>query len=261
MKPAALLSSLLLGLFAVAAGAAEPAAPRAAPSASGATQAAGGSAPAAASSAPAASGAAHAGAGAAEPVQPTKPDLAQGETVATKVCMACHSIDGSRGSPANPILQGQHPEYLVKQLVEFKGGQRKNPIMTGIASTLSVQDMKNVAAFYASKVAKPGFAKNKDLVQLGESVYRAGIADRSVPACAGCHSPSGAGIPAQYPRLAGQHADYVEAQLVAFRAGTRTNSAPMTGIAGKMNDREIKAVSDYIAGLRSGAAGAGGGSD
>jgi cytochrome c553 len=250
MKPAALLSSLLLGLLAVAAGAAEPAASGAAPSASGAAQAAG-----------AASGAAHAGAGAAEPVQPAKPDLAQGETIATKVCMACHSIDGSRGSPANPILQGQHPEYLVKQLVEFKGGQRKNPIMSGIASTLSVQDMKNVAAFYASKVAKPGFAKNKELVQLGENVYRAGIADRNIPACAGCHSPSGAGIPAQYPRLAGQHADYVEAQLVAFRAGTRANSAPMAGIAGKMNDREIKAVSDYIAGLRSGAAGAPGRSD
>ena len=84
--------------------------------------------------------------------------------------------------------------------------------------------MKNVAAFYASKTAKPGFAKNKDTVALGEKIYRGGIADRSVPACAGCHSPTGAGIPAQYPRLGGQHADYTEAQLVAFRGGARKNS-------------------------------------
>jgi cytochrome c553 len=252
MKPAALLSSLLLGLFAVAAGAAEPA---------GAAQSASGATPAASGAAPAASEAAPSKAAAAEPVQTTKPDLAQGEAIATKVCVACHAVDGSRGTPAYPILQGQHPEYLVKQLVEFKGGERKNPIMTGIASTLSVQDMKNVAAFYASKVAKPGFARTKELVQLGESVFRAGIADRNVPDCAGCHGPGGSGIPAQYPRLAGQHADYVEAQLVAFRGGTRTNSVPMTGVASKMNDREIKAVSDYIAGLRSGVAAAPGRSD
>jgi len=179
-----------------------------------------------------------------------KPDLARGEAIATGVCMACHTIDGSRGSPANPILQGQHPEYLVKQLTEFKAGQRNNPIMKGIASTLSADDMKNVAAFYATKQAKPGFAKNKDTVALGEKIWRGGIADREVPACSGCHGPDGAGIPVQYPRLAGQHADYAEAQLTAFRAGARTNSPPMVGIASKMNDREIKAVADYIAGLR-----------
>ena len=248
MKTAALLSSLLLGLFAVAAGAADPASGAAAAGSGAASTTA--AAPAASGAAQPADGAAPPAAGAAEPVAAVKPDLAKGEAIATNVCMACHAIDGSRGSPANPILQGQHPEYLVKQLVEFKGGQRKNPIMTGIASTLSVQDMKNVAAFYASKLAKPGFAKNKELVQLGERVYRAGLADRNVPACAGCHSPDGAGIPAQYPRLAGQHADYVEGQLVAFRGGARENSAPMVGIASKMNDREIKAVSDYIAGLR-----------
>ena len=179
-----------------------------------------------------------------------KPDLARGEAIATGVCMACHTIDGSRGTPANPIIQGQHPEYLVKQLTEFKAGQRNNPIMKGIASTLSADDMKNVAAFYATKQAKPGFAKNKDTVALGEKIWRGGIADREVPACSGCHSPDGAGIPVQYPRLAGQHADYAEAQLTAFRVGARANSAPMVGIASKMNDREIKAVADYIAGLR-----------
>ena len=178
-----------------------------------------------------------------------KPDLAKGQVSVTNVCGACHSADGSRGSPANPILQGQHPEYLVKQLTEFKAGKRANAIMQGMSATLSEDDMKNVAAFYASKEAKPGFAKNKDLVSLGEKIYRGGIADRSIPACAGCHSPSGAGMPAQYPRLAGQHADYTEAQLLAFRGGVRKNNLTMTGVAAKMNDKEIKAVSDYIAGL------------
>lgn len=194
----------------------------------------------AASSAPAFAAEAKAGA---------KPDLAKGQLTSTNVCGACHTADGSRGSPANPILQGQHPEYLVKQLTEFKAGKRANAVMQGMSATLSEADMKNVAAFYASKEAKPGFAKNKDLVSLGEKIYRGGIADRSIPACAGCHSPSGAGLPAQYPRLAGQHADYTEAQLIAFRGGVRKNSLPMTGVAAKMNDKEIKAVSDYIAGL------------
>lgn len=179
-----------------------------------------------------------------------KPDVAKGQAISTNVCGACHAADGSRGSPANPILQGQHPEYLVKQLTEFKEGKRDNPVMKGMASTLSDEDMRNVAAFYASKDAKPGFAKSKESVALGEKIYRGGIADRAIPACAGCHSPTGAGIPAQYPRLRGQHSDYTEAQLVAFRGGLRKNSAQMTGVAAKMNDKEIKAVADYIAGLR-----------
>ena len=179
-----------------------------------------------------------------------KPDLAKGGTVSSQVCAACHTADGSRGSPANPIIQGQHAEYLVKQLHEFKDGKRKSPVMQGMVAALSEEDMKNVAAFYASKTAKPGFAKNKELVALGEKIYRGGIADRSIPACAGCHSPTGAGMPAQYPRIGGQHSDYTEAQLVAFRTGARGNSAQMTGITAKMNDKEIKAVSDYIAGLR-----------
>ncbi|WIT12493.1 c-type cytochrome [Paucibacter sediminis] len=185
-----------------------------------------------------------------EPAAAAKPDLAKGQATSTQVCAACHTADGSRGSPANPILQGQHADYLAKQLDEFKSGKRNNPIMKGMAGTLSPEDMKNVAAFYASKQAKPGFAKDKALVALGEKIYRGGIADRQIPACAGCHSPNGAGIPAQYPRLAGQHSDYTEAQLNAFRSGLRTNSAQMTGIAAKMNDREIKAVADYVAGLR-----------
>jgi cytochrome c553 len=179
-----------------------------------------------------------------------KVDVAKGQAISTQVCAACHTNDGSRGSPANPILQGQHPEYLVKQLTEFKSGKRNNPVMKGFASTLSEEDMKNVAAFYAGKQAKPGFAKNKDLVALGENIYRGGIPEKQVPACAGCHSPNGAGIPAQFPRLSGQHADYVEAQMTAFRAGTRANGPMMMTIAAKMSDKEIKAVSDYVAGLR-----------
>ena len=188
---------------------------------------------------------------AAEEAKPAaKPDLAKGQATATNVCAACHTSDGSRGSPANPIIQGQHPEYLAKQLTEFKNGKRANPIMQGMAAALSEADMKNVAAFYAGKQAKPGFAKNKDLASLGEKLYRGGAGDRMIPACSGCHSPNGAGIPAQYPRLAGQHADYAEAQLVAFRSGARANNAVMNGVAAKLNDREIKALADYIAGLR-----------
>ena len=187
---------------------------------------------------------------AAETAALPPPDLAKGQALSTTVCAACHTNDGSRGIAANPILQGQHPDYLAKQLAEFKAGKRDNAIMRAMASALSEADMRNVAAFYAGKQAKPGFAKNKDLASLGEKLYRGGVADRSIPACAGCHGPSGAGIPAQYPRLAGQHADYVEAQLLAFRGGIRRNNAAMTGVAAKLNDREIKAVSDYVAGLR-----------
>jgi cytochrome c553 len=179
-----------------------------------------------------------------------KPDVAKGQATSTQVCAACHTSDGSRGSPANPILQGQHPEYLVKQLTDFKSDKRPSAVMKGFASTLSEQDMKNVAAFYATKAAKPGFAKNKDLAILGEKIYRGGLPDRQIASCSGCHGPAGSGIPSQYPRLAGQHTEYTVAQLRAFRDRSRPNSAQMTGIAALMTDREIAAVADYIAGLR-----------
>jgi len=178
-----------------------------------------------------------------------KPDLVKGEAGFTAVCAACHGADGNSGTPANPKLSQQHPEYLIKQLQEFKSGKRNNAIMKGFASTLSDEDMKNIAFWVSSKKAKPGFAKDKELVALGERIYRGGIADRQVPACAGCHSPNGAGLPVQYPRLSGQHADYTTAQLTTFRDGGRKNSLQMTQVAAKLNDREIKAVSDYIAGL------------
>ncbi len=187
---------------------------------------------------------------AAEPAKVAKPDLAKGEASYAAVCAACHGADGNSGSPANPKLAQQHPDYTVKQLQEFKSGKRANAIMSGMAATLSEDDMKNIAAYVGAKKAQTNFAKDKDLVVLGERIYRGGSADRQVPACSGCHAPNGAGIPSQYPRLAGQHADYTAAQLTAFRDGVRKNNAQMTGVSAKMNDREIKAVSDYIAGLR-----------
>lgn len=189
-------------------------------------------------------------ASAAEPPKAAKPDLAKGQAISTAVCAACHTADGSRGSPANPIIAGQHPEYLVKQLKEFKEGKRKSPVMTAFASALSEDDMRNVAAFYATKASKDGFAKNKATVSLGEKIYRGGISERQIPACAGCHNPTGAGNPVQYPRLRGQHADYTTAQLLAFREGGRKNNAQMAAIVAKMNDQEIKAVADYITGMR-----------
>lgn len=193
---------------------------------------------------------------AAPVAKPAKPDPAKGEAVFnatpanSQSCASCHNADGNSGIAANPKLAQQHPEYIYKQLQEFKSGKRKSAIMKPLASALSDDDMRNIAWFVGTKTVKPGFSKEKDLVALGEKIWRGGIGDRQIPACAGCHSPNGAGIPSQYPRLGGQHADYTSAQLVAFRDGVRLNSVPMTGVAAKLNDREIKAVSDYIAGLR-----------
>lgn len=194
--------------------------------------------------------------GAAEPAakpdaaKVAKPDLVKGEALFTAVCAACHGADGNSGTPANPKLSQQHPEYLVKQLQEFKSGKRKNAIMAGFAGALSEEDMKNIAYWAGSKKSKPGFAKDKELVAVGERIYRGGVSDRQIPACAGCHSPTGAGIPAQYPRLAGQHAEYTATQLTSFREGIRKNSLQMNQVAAKLNDREIRALADYVAGLR-----------
>ena len=197
---------------------------------------------------PAAGGAAHAAPAAAP--QAAKPDPNQGGAKFGAVCAACHGADGNSTIATNPKLAQQHPEYLVKQLQEFKSGKRASPIMQGFASQLSDADMKNIAYWAASQKAKPGFAKDKELVALGERIYRGGIADRQVAACAGCHGPNGAGVPSQYPRLSGQQAEYAEAQLKAFRDGARKNSLPMAQVAAKLNDKEIHALADYIAGLR-----------
>ena len=184
------------------------------------------------------------------PKAAAKADPAKGAASYAPVCAACHGPDGNSMVPANPKLAQQHPEYINKQLQEFKSGKRANPIMMGMVAALSDEDMKNIAVWLSTQKAAPGNASDKNLVALGERIYRGGIADRQIAACAGCHSPNGAGIPAQYPRLSGQHADYTAAQLTAFRDGVRLNSLQMTQVASKLNDREIKAVADYIAGLR-----------
>ena len=178
------------------------------------------------------------------------PDLAKGQATYEGVCVACHGEAGKSVLAENPVLAQQHPEYLVKQLQEFKSDKRANAIMKGFSSMLTDEDMVNVSAWLAQQKATPGMATNKDLVALGERIFRGGIQDRNIAACAGCHSPNGVGIPAQYPRLSGQHAQYTVTQLKAFRDGSRTNNQQMMDVAAKLNDKEIQAVSDYIAGLR-----------
>ena len=196
-------------------------------------------------------------AGVAPAQAPAKSDAAKGQAIASQTCAACHAADGNSAAAANPKLAGQFYEYLNRQLVNFKPQDGKKPardnaVMAAMVANLSPADMRDVAAFYASQKLKPAVAKDKDLAALGQKVYRGGNTATGVAACAGCHGPSGAGIPAQYPRISGQFAEYVEAQLKAFRAGTRANdpNGMMRGVAARMTDREIQGVADYVAGLR-----------
>ena len=182
-------------------------------------------------------------------------DKAQG--IAAQVCAACHGADGNSSAPANPKIAGQVAEYLQKQLADFKaaGGKkaaRESPIMSGMVANLSEADMKGLAAFYAGQALKPAAAADKDLAALGQKLWRGGYAAGNVPACAGCHGPAGAGMPSQFPRLGGQYAEYVAAQLKAFREGTRANDANgvMRSVAAHLNDRQIQALAEYAAGLR-----------
>jgi cytochrome c553 len=187
-----------------------------------------------------------------------KADPAKGEAIYTNgdaarsipACVSCHGAAGNSTIVQNPKLSAQHEAYTHKQLVDFKGADRSNPVMSSIAKALTDDEAKNIAAYLAKQAPKPGAAKNKDTIELGKRIYRAGIAEKKVPACASCHSANGAGIPAQFARLAGQHQDYTASQLVNFRNGTRKNSAQMTTIAKRLSDDEIQAVSDYIAGLK-----------
>lgn len=186
---------------------------------------------------------------------PARPDAARGQQIASQVCVTCHNTDGNSTLPGNPRLAQQHADYLYKQLVDYTPqGQakpaRENPIMNGFAAQLSDADKRNVAAWFASQAAKPGSAKNKESLELGQRIWRAGLPEKSVPACAGCHGPAGSGIPVQYPRIAGQHAEYTETTLKAFREGGRRNSAPMQQIAARLSDAEIRAVADFTQGLR-----------
>ncbi|KIF80298.1 c-type cytochrome [Noviherbaspirillum autotrophicum] len=195
---------------------------------------------------------------AAEENKAPKADAAKGEALYSTgdnarnipACVACHGAAGNSTIAQNPKLAAQHDTYIVKQLADFKTPQRNNPVMSSIANGLTEADMKNVAAYLDKQAAQPGSAKSKETVEFGKKIYRGGIAEKNVPACAGCHGASGDGIPAQFPRLAGQHQEYTAAQLTAFRAGTRKNSPQMTTIAKRMSDEEIQAVADYVAGLK-----------
>lgn len=179
-------------------------------------------------------------------------DAAKGATSATTVCAACHGADGNSAVGMYPKLAGQHPEYIAKQLQNFKSGERKNAIMGGMAATLSPEDMDNVGAYFGSQAPKPGTAKSNGAGSVGEKIFKGGIPGLGVPACASCHGPAGAGIPVQFPRLAGQHSDYIATQLKSFRAGERANDGAkmMRMVAAKLSDSDIAAVSDYIQGLR-----------
>ena len=178
-----------------------------------------------------------------------KTDPAKAQQLATTVCAACHGADGNSAVSINPTLAAQSADYVASQLSHFKSGERKNAVMSGIAATLAPDDINNLAAYFAKQALKPQSAKDKALAQLGEKIYRGGNFASGVPACAACHGPNGAGVPIQYPRLGGQHADYTMGQLKAFRSEERLNTV-MNGVAAKLSDREIQGVAEYIAGLR-----------
>ncbi len=179
-------------------------------------------------------------------------DAAKAQATATQVCAACHAADGNSMIPANPVLAGQIAEYTTKQLANFKSGERKVAVMMGMSAGLTPEDMKNLGAYFAQQKPKPRAAKDADLAKQGQAIYRGGIASKGIAACASCHSPNGAGMPAQYPRLAGQFSEYTIAQLQAFRSGERANdpNRMMRTIAANLSDQEMKAVAEYLAGLR-----------
>jgi cytochrome c553 len=193
--------------------------------------------------------------------EPAKPavyqgDAAKGQPLASAVCGACHGPDGNSAVSANPKLAGQHAAYLFKQMKNFKANaegksDRVNAIMNGMIAPYTEEQMKDFAAYFSSQKQNGGEMKSRDTLELGQKLYRGGDASKGLPACAACHGPAGAGLPAQFPRLAGQHPEYTETQLKAFRVSERTNDPArmMQMIAIKMTDAEIRAVADYIAGL------------
>ncbi len=183
-------------------------------------------------------------------------DAEKGKQIASSVCFACHGLDGVSPIPTQPHLAAQLPDYIVKQLNNMKSVNgapplRNNPIMSGIVASMTDADMRNVAAWYAAQPPKRSQATDAKLVAVGEKLWRGGEADRGVPACAGCHGPTGSGIPALYPRLSGQYQEYTEAQLQHFKNGTRANdpAAIMRTIAHRLSNEDIKALADYTAGL------------
>ena len=186
-----------------------------------------------------------------------KPDLAKAQLIVNQVCSACHGADGNSPSPANPNLAGQQADYIALQLAHFKSGLRNNPVMAGMAATLTPEDMRSLGAYFAQQKPKGSAAKDADLAAAGRKRCRGGDAASGVPASAACHAPDGAGIPSRYPRLGGQYADYTLAQLRAFKAGERgmdkegkdVNGRIMAQIASRMNEQAIAAAAQYAAGL------------
>jgi len=184
------------------------------------------------------------------PAQAANGNVAAGQAK-TAVCAGCHGADGNGGAdPLWPKLAGQDPAYIAKQLADFKSGARKDPIMAGMVAGLSAKDMKDIGAYYASLKPKPGAARDAQLAKQGEKVYRGGDAKMGVSACMSCHGPSGHGIPPRFPKVSGQNAAYTRKQMLAFKSGARSNDGEtMTRIAFRMSEQEIKAVSEYMAGL------------
>ncbi len=185
-----------------------------------------------------------------------KPDLAKAKEIAGGVCVACHGADGNSPAAANPILAGQIPQYIYKQLSNFKAvdgkpAVRNNAIMGGMVAALSDEDMRSLSVYFSQQKMQPSVAKDEKLLADGKTLWRKGDFEKGIPACAGCHGPAGAGLPAQYPRLAGQYAEYTSTQLKNFRSQERANDAEkvMRVIAGKLSDQQISAVSEYAAGL------------
>jgi cytochrome c553 len=187
-----------------------------------------------------------------------KPDLAKAQQTVSQVCAACHGADGNSVSPANPSIAGQHADYLTLQLMHFQSGIRVNAVMQAMVAKLTPEEMVALGIFFSQQKAKPTTAKDPALVAAGQKIFRGGNAGTGVPACAACHSPDGAGIPARYPRVGGQYADYTLTQLKAFKSGERgadkagkdVNGKVMSQIASRMSDSEMQAVAEYVSGLR-----------
>ena len=186
---------------------------------------------------------------AAAPAAPAKPDLERGKQIASTVCAACHGPDGNSTQAANPNLAGQNGGYIANQLAAFKSGARPSPIMQGMAAALTPEDMRSVGAYFEQQKPAERMARDKALVQRGQEIWRAGIKGVGVPACAGCHGAAGHGMPAQFPRLAGQHPELTLGWLKAYADGTRPN-AVMGPVASKLNENDMRAVAEYAAGLR-----------
>jgi cytochrome c553 len=186
-----------------------------------------------------------------------KADPSQAQKLVDQICASCHAADGNSTLSVNPVLAGQHADYTLKQLMNFrtldgKPAERINAVMAGMVASLSAGDLRNLAAYFEAQKRKPRVARDPELARLGQAIYRGGILAKNLAACTACHGPNGTGMPAQFPRLAGQFPEYTAAQLRAFRSGERANdpNRMMRAVAEKLSDREIAAVAEYIAGLR-----------